>query len=109
MNEWLWSADLATDVDSYVSLIMAIIFFAAVLNMYLPSVNVNGLRRYIAAMMITAALLFVVSAAWLLVDDVLNWPYTPVLIWVRALVRVSNLIATIIFAHRMLRHERPVN
>lgn len=109
MNEWLWNIDLATDADSYVSLIMAIIFLTAVINMYMPSVNVNGLRRYIATMMLTASALFVVSAAWLLVDDVLNWPYTPVLIWVRVLVRVSNLIATVIFAHRMLHHESPVN
>lgn len=101
--------DFAADMDSIVALVMAAIFFAGFVSLMLPSARqINGLKPYLAAMLITAALLFLSSASWLLVANVLNSPYTALFIWLRILCRTANALATLVFVYRVVRYESPI-
>ena len=104
----LENINFAADVDSIIALIMAVIFATGLGTMLLPSANSNGLKPYLAAMLITAVLLFLASSAWLWVDNVLESQWTVWVIWIRTGCRIANFLATRVFVYRVVRYESPI-
>lgn len=104
MNDWWFNVNLATDADGLISLVMAAIFTISVYAMYLPSVQVNGLRKYVAFILITAVFMSLANSTWLLITDIQGNPLIAPVIWLRSIFRLLNLVAIVLFAYRV-SHE----